>query len=137
MNIDLNPDGPHSPERTAEVAAIFDACSRFLVYATLGGAPGLDYPAEMYSLLGELYSATGRMQQLFGQLRLFLRKQANDGKLGDRSGRDIQISVSEACGALVEAGHQSAALTSLLQEAQKEIAGLHGEPGTEGSDDDA
>ena len=134
MNIDLNPDGPHSPERTAEVAAIFDACSRFLVYATLGGAPGLDYPAEMYSLLGELYSATGRMQQLFGQLRVFLRAQAEAGNLGDRSGRDIHLSVSAACGALVAAGDASAALTSLLQEAQKEIAGLHGKSGTEGSD---
>ena len=127
----LNPDGPHSPERTAEAAATLDACSRFLVYATMGTAPGLDYPAEMYSLLGELYSATGRMQQLFGQLRVFLRAQAEAGNLGDRSGRDIHLSVSAACGALVEAGHQSAALTSLLQEAQKEIAGLHGKPRAE------
>ena len=134
MDIDLNPDGPHSPERTAEVAAIFDACSRFLVYATMGTAPGLDYPSEAYRLLGELYSATGRMQQLFGHLRVFLRAQAGAGKLGDRSGRDIDLSVSAACGALVEAGNHSAALTSLLQEAQNEIAGLHGKSGTEGSD---
>lgn len=28
---DLNPDGPHSPEATAEAGALLDACSRFLV----------------------------------------------------------------------------------------------------------
>ena len=40
--INLNPDGPHSPEMTAKVAALFDACSRFLVYATMGVKAGLD-----------------------------------------------------------------------------------------------
>ena len=77
--ISLNPDGPHSPEHTAEVAAMFDACSRFLTYATMSG--GLEYPSEVYRLLGEMYSATGRLPQLCGQLTAFLAAQKDSGTL--------------------------------------------------------
>jgi hypothetical protein len=132
MDIDLNPDGPHSPERTAEAAGIFDACSRYLVYATMGSAPGLDYPAEMYALLGELYSATGRMQQMTGQLAAWLRREQEAGKLGDRRGKDTGVAVGDAAYALNQAGFQSASLTRWLQKAQDAIAGLHArEGGTE------
>jgi hypothetical protein len=134
MDIDLNPDGPHSPERTAEVAAIFDACSRFLVYATMGGAPGLDYPSEAYRLLGDLYCATGRLPQMCEQLREFLHQQEDGGRLGDDSDREVSVQVGIAGGALVTAAGHAAGLTRALQDAQRAINGLYVKPGAEGSD---
>jgi len=136
VNIDLNPDGPHSPERTAEVAAIFDACSRFLVYSTMGSAPGLDYPSEAYRLLGELYSATSRLPQLCGQLAEFLAAQLATGKLGDDSGRDPAVACEGASMHLRLAAERAAGLTASLQDVQRAISGLHVKSGTEGSKDD-
>jgi len=124
-DIDLNPDGPHSPERTAEVAAVFDACSRFLVYATMGRAPGLEYPSEAYRLLGELYSATGRLPQLCGQLGEFLAAQLATGRLGDDSGRDPALACDRASLHLRQAGAHAAGLTRALQDVQNAISGLH------------
>lgn len=42
----LNPDGPHSPRRTAEAGQLFDDCSRFLI------AEGVERPEIIVNILG-------------------------------------------------------------------------------------
>ena len=73
----------------SETGALFDACSKFIVYALMGRAPGLESPADAYSLLGDLYSATGRFPQMCDQLEDFIRAQAATGRLYEAQGRDI------------------------------------------------
>jgi len=134
MEIDLNPDGPHSPDRTAEAAEVFDACSRYLVYATMRGgqragelprARGLEYPSEAYRLLGEVYSATGRLAQLAIQLSAFLDAQGQTGRLGDSNGRDVAERIATASFHLGAAHTSAQELTGSLQAAQGAIAGLY------------
>jgi hypothetical protein len=122
---DLNPDGPHSPERTAEVAALFDACSRYLTYATMSSKHGLESPSEAYRLLGELYSATGRLPQLCGQLTGFLAAQGESGTLADDHGLDVATQIAEASYHLGGAHGAAEQLTKALQRAQQSISGLY------------
>ena len=89
MDIDLNPDGPHSREHTAELGSLFDQCSKAIAYASMPDARGLESPADAYSLLGDLYSATGRFPQMCAQLEDFIRAQAATGRLYEAQGRDI------------------------------------------------
>jgi hypothetical protein len=131
-DVDLNPDGPHSPDRTAEVAAVFDACSRFLVYATMGRAPGLEYPSEAYRLLGEVYSATSRLPQLCNQIEAFLSAQLAAARLGDDSGRDPALACDRAARYLRQAAERAADLTAALQDVQSAISRLHAKESTDG-----
>jgi hypothetical protein len=122
---DLNPDGPHSPERTREVANLFDAASRFLTYASMPGkGSGLEYPADAYLLVGELYSATHRFPQMCDQLEHFLEAQEATGRLYEAQGRDIDVQVSRAARHLGNARDAARALTRALQAVQADIAGL-------------
>jgi hypothetical protein len=122
--VDLDPDGPHGPERTAEVADLLDQCSRFLTYATMAGKHGLAYPDDAYRLLGEVYSATGRFPQMCEQLAAFLGAQKSTGKLYEARGRDIADQVSRAANHLASAAVAADSLTKALQAVQADIAGL-------------
>jgi hypothetical protein len=59
-------------------------------------APALWYTAQVAdflaecvrTLLGHVYTATGRLSQLVDQLTVFLQSQASSGRLGDDKGRD-------------------------------------------------
>jgi hypothetical protein len=122
--IDLNPDVPHTPERTAEAGEWFDACSRFLTYASMPGKGGLVFPAGAYRLLGELYSATSRLPQMCDQLVAFLRAQEATGRLYEARGRDISEQARKAEGHLGSAADFARGLTRALQAVQADIAGL-------------
>jgi hypothetical protein len=122
--VDLNPDGPHSPERTAEVAAVFDACSRFLVYATMADKHGLQYPSDAYRLVAEIYSATGRLPQLCAQLTAFLAAQKDSGTLYEARGADVSEQVAKAAYHLGLAHGAARDLTRALQDAQSAMSGL-------------
>ena len=122
--IDLNPDGPHSPERTKEVADLLAEGVRFLNYSTNGG-PGLEYPGDVYSLLGALYTGTERLPQLLMQLTSFLAAQAASGTLADDHGRDVATLTAEASYNLGTAHQLAADLTKALQNAQQAITGLY------------
>ena len=121
---DLNSDGPHSPERTAEAGQLFDDASRFLTYATMGGKGGLEYPAEVYRLVADLYAATGRLPQMCSQLEDFLRDQEATGRLYEAQGRDIAAQLTRAAMHLGHAADAARALTRALQSVQADIAGL-------------
>ena len=122
--ISLNPDGPHSPDLTAEAGQLLDDCSRFITYATMSGKGGLKYPADAYRLVADLYSATGRFPQVCEQLEQFLRAQQATGRLYEARGRDIANQVGVAVAHLVTASAAADVLTRALQAVQADIAGL-------------
>jgi hypothetical protein len=135
---DLNPDGPHSPERTAEAGTLFDDCSRFITYATMDGKGGLAYPSDVYRIVADLYSATARFPQVCDQLTRFLRTQAATGRLYEARGRDVAGQVSEAAMQLRAASEAARNLTTALQNVQAAISGLgvnedDSEPDSEGA----
>jgi hypothetical protein len=123
-DINLNPDGPHSPERTRKVGQLFDDASRFLCYATIERHGGLDYPADAYSLVADLYSATGRFPQICSQLETFLRAQEATGRLYEARGRSIAAQVDQAAVHLSHARAAAHNLTKALQAVQADISGL-------------
>jgi len=130
--VNLNPDGPHSPERTAEAGSLFDDCSRFLVYATMAGKGGVAYPSDVYRLVADIYSATARLPQMCGQMEEFLRVQATTGRLYEARGRDVKIQCARGMAHLAQAAAAAGALTMALQAAQTDIAGLGVKEGTDG-----
>jgi len=130
----LNPGGPHSPEHTAAAGARLDDASRFLVYATMGGA-GLRYPADVYALAASLYCAAGRIPQMCAQMQAFLARQEAGGSMYEAAGRDIASQCQLAADHLEQAAGHAAALTQALQDFQAAIAGLSVRDSA-GSDDD-
>lgn len=128
MDVDLNPDGPHSPERTAQVGQMFDDCSRYLCYATMAEKHGLDYPADVYTLVADLYSATGRFPQMCAQLEAFMRAQEAAGRLYEARHRDapgaVTAAVEAAADHLSQAEDAAHRLTLLLRQVQSDISGL-------------
>lgn len=122
--IDLNPDRPHSPERTAEAGTFFDALSRLITYATMPGRGGIEFPADVYVLVAELYSATGRLPQICEQMDTFLRQQEATGRLYEARSLDVAGQVSKASAHLAQAAGAAEALTRALQAVQADIAGL-------------
>jgi hypothetical protein len=131
-DFDLNPDGPHSPEKTAEAGQMFDDCSRYLVYATMADKRGLKYPADAYRLAADLYSATGRFPQMCEQLERFLHAQLATGRLYDAKTGDPLTACSEAALHLETASKHAAALTRALQAVQADISGLGVKESTDG-----
>jgi hypothetical protein len=121
---DLNVDRPHSPERTAEAGQLFDDCSRLLVYATMSGKGGLEYPGDAYRLIADIYSATGRLPQACEQVGQFLEAQAAREAAYEARGRDPVEQAAQAAAHLAKAAVAAHALTTALQAAQTAIAGL-------------
>lgn len=125
MDISLNTDGPHSPEYTRELGEAVAEAVRCLNYATRTGSTGLEYPGDVYSLLGALYTGTERLPQLIGQLVAFLAAQGGSGTLADDHGRDVPTQIAEASYHLGHAHGMATALTKALQQAQQSISGLY------------
>lgn len=117
----LNPDGPHSPENTVNVADLMAQAARVLVYATEKKS-GLQYPSHVYALLGELYTGTGRLRELVGNLDRFLTREHDAGYIGISGGGDPAKAVAAAQLALEDAARHAAALTTALQAAQEAIS---------------
>jgi hypothetical protein len=122
--INLHVDGPHSPERTKEIADLLAECVRFLNYASMSGN-GLTDPADVYHVLGALYTGTQRFPQLSRQLTALLAVQKDSGSLADNEGRDVGSQVAMAGYHLGEAHAHAGDLTTALQNAQQAISGLY------------
>ncbi len=131
MIVSLDTQGPHSPDYTRELGNALAETVRVLNYATNG--PGLEYPADAYSLLGALYTATQRMPQMFGQMAAFLEAQFASGTLADSGGADPDLVTMAASQNLTEAARLARMVTDSLQFAQNAISGLHVRSGTKGS----
>jgi hypothetical protein len=123
-DFNLNPDGPHSRDRTATAGQLFDDISRFLVYASMPGKGGLESPGDVYRLLADLYSATGRISQICSQVEDFLSAQAATGRLYEARSRDVAFQVGCAAEHLGDALEAAERLTRALQAVQADISGL-------------
>src|SRR5260221_416893 len=121
--IALNTAGPHSPEYTAQVANALAEAVRVLNYATLGDAPGLEYPGDVYTLLGSLYTATGRLSQLLTQAAAFVKSQ--EPRLADANVDNVHVQVLLADSYLTGSASLAGHVTVLLQQAQNAISGLY------------
>jgi hypothetical protein len=130
----LNTDGPHSPDYTKQVGNALAEAFHVLNYATLPheGAPGLEYPSDVYSLLGALYTGTERLPQLMAQLTGFLDGQGDSGTLADDRGRAPGTQIAQASYHLGEAHTCAQEMTTALKRAQSAISGLY----VEGGDDE-
>ena len=101
--VTLNPGGPHSPDYTREAAEAFAESVRVMNHATRGA--GLEYPGDVYDLLGSLKTGVQRLPQLFDQLAQFLFAELEAGRVRAASGapgtsvRDAKIALDEATGA--------------------------------------
>ncbi|MDQ2874824.1 MAG: hypothetical protein M3Y33_08540, partial [Actinomycetota bacterium] len=121
---DFNPDGPHGPDLTREAGNELGDLVRFLDHATMGSAPGLEYPADAYALLGNWAHAAGMMPQLAEHAAAFLAGQGTRGGLYDARGADPGERIAAAQAALDRAASAAWALCRALQDAQNAIAGV-------------
>jgi len=117
-------DAPEYAVRdTAERAA---EAVRLLNYLTLpgDGAPGLEFPSDIYDIVARLKTATQRMPQLLGQMSGWLAAQEESGRVAHDSGRDALGYVTEVRAALAEAAEFAGLLEEALNRAHNASSGL-------------
>jgi hypothetical protein len=114
-----------SPGQTLALARTAAAAVRSLNHATLGGQ-GLDQPAEAYELIGELSIAAAGLPQFLAQAGRWLAAALAAGRLGCDDGTDPAAAVSGAWLFLSDARSAAAALAAALQNAQQQLAAVHG-----------
>jgi hypothetical protein len=119
--IPLNTEGPHSPEYTAQVAVTLAEAVRVLNYATRADTPGLEYPSDVYTLLGTLAAAIHGLPQLLAQVDAFLAAQYNTGRLRSDNGGSVAGLISAAGGELHYAEDYARALAARLNHAQSAV----------------
>ena len=120
---DLEPGGPYSPERTAEVARVAAAAARFLNHATLDpSGHALRWPADMDAVLVSLASMAQRMPQLCGQLAGWLTAETAAGRTAvtygtykDRPGLAAEVAAAGLDVAAARFGEAAKALHAAQQ----------------------
>jgi hypothetical protein len=126
--VDLDPDGPHSPDRTRETADVAAETIRVLNYATLPGRGGLMEPADVHALLGTLAQLVVRLPQVFTQSASWLAGEQSAGRVQEKADGpfhgDSKKAVTSAVSALDESSRVARRLQQLLREAQNAITGL-------------
>lgn len=132
MNVNLNPDGPHSDDYTREVAAALPECVRVLNRATYPHV-GVTWPSTIGSIVGNVHAAAAGLTQLLHQCDARLTEMADTGRLyDDRDNRNADL-VSDTCSdvrrALAAADRTAAILAAQLDHARKAAShlGLHDE----------
>ena len=134
MNIDLRTGGPHSPEKTAEVADLVAEGIRYLNHATLGGAGGLEQPADIDRLISALATMASRLPQLFRQAEVNLDRIAEAPGVYDDRGHDAAQTVGSVSMGLRSASASADMLLESLHIAHQASAHLGcRDDGTEGS----
>lgn len=97
VKVDLNPDNPHSPERTAELAHVAAEAVRVLNHATMPGRGGLAYPSDVCAVLSSLHELVRRIPQLCDQLGNWLAAENDAGRVRtDEPGGVVPIAVIKA-----------------------------------------
>ena len=120
-----------SAEQTLSLARSMAQAVRGLNHATFGGQ-GLEQPADAYSLLGELSLAAAGLPQLLAQAGRWLTTALGAGRLGCDDGTKPAAAVSGAWLFLSGARSTAAALARDLEQAQQQLAAVHGsEPAEE------
>jgi hypothetical protein len=110
--------GPHSPGETRRVADLLAECVRHLNHATMPAQEGLQYPQDVYTLLGHLTTAMQRMPQLMRQLAAFMEAQSATGRLADHNHQDAALwarVVAHDLGEIADRFHSTAYLLERRQ----------------------
>jgi hypothetical protein len=122
--IELDPDAPHDPKRTQELADVAAAAIRTLNYATRG-TDGLRDVGDVYELLGTLAQLSERLPQLYGQIRDYLTDAHNRGELFEPADGPHQGSTTLAVmltrDALGRAAGDATTMREAVRNAQAEI----------------
>lgn len=125
--IDLDPNTPHDPDRTRQLADVAAESIRALNYATRGD-DGLHYPGDAYALIGTLGTLAERLPQLCEQISAYLERAWFAGQLeetpdGPRQG-DARLAVADAIDALTRATNDATAMRAALGNAQAAIGAV-------------
>jgi hypothetical protein len=126
---------PSSPERAVAMADAFAETVRALNHGTQSSF-ALVYPSHVYSVLGNLYTGTAGLPQLFQQLAAFIAGLDPQRMRDARAVADVPDALVGVAAALADAGGAAALLTKHLQRAQSAISGLSYEGGSDGEDED-
>jgi len=129
MHIDLNVDGPHSPEYTREVAAACSQAVRVLNHATKPG--GLAHPVDVYEVLGSLAGGAANLPQALNQMARWTRSEAEQGRAAENAaygshGGDTGAAVADMAEHLRQAADAADALYEHLHAAREALAGMEG-----------
>lgn len=128
--MDLNIDGPHGSEYSRQVAQAASEAVRVLNHATFPDrAPGLEWPSDVYDVLGNLSSAAAGMPQLSRQLAAWVANETAAGYVRENAsygphGGDAQTASRSLAGHLTEAAALAARLAEVLSAARRDTAGL-------------
>lgn len=90
----------------------------------VNGAPGLEYPGDVYSAIGNLAILAQRMPQLLRQLSLWLGEQHAAGKVGHDARKDPGPCVAGVRSLLDDAETFAEELAVILGRAQSECSHL-------------
>ena len=120
-----------SPQDTLALARTVAGAVRSLNHATLGGT-GLAQPADAYGLIGELSLTAAGLPQLLAQVGRWLACALAADRLGCDDGTDPVSAVSGAWMFLSDARASAAALARDLDQAQQQLAAVHGSEPAEG-----
>ncbi|MGI5286585.1 hypothetical protein ACQEVF_25055 [Nonomuraea polychroma] len=123
-DLHLNTDGPRSGDYTLTVAAGLAECVRVLNNHTTG-ADALPDPSTIYSVLGDVHTTVGRLDQLLRQLGVRLVGMYDSGRMRDDSGEPVAPQVVDAKLALGDCQRLTWALSARLAAAVQATSGLY------------
>lgn len=122
---ELRIDGPHSPSYTREVAAAFAEAVRVLNHATRSSADGLESPADVCAVVGDVQAAVGALPQLLHQLAEFLLAQAAAGRLGNTEHPDGALWGRISANDLVVIAGQADSIEARLRMVHNDLADMY------------
>ncbi|MEO3784037.1 hypothetical protein ABGB12_11945 [Actinocorallia sp. B10E7] len=123
----VDPHGPHTPDSTRHAAAHLAEVMRVLAYATQPASGGVEEPADVHGLLGELKTAARRLEQVIHQLARHITEEKAAGRLevghGPFAG-DPASAASTTRGHLLRAAELAEALHNNLDRARQVTADM-------------
>lgn len=122
-------DGPHDPETTLALVEVAAQALRALAYATRGDA-GVGDPGCVHDVLGTLSAATRTLAQVLTQLRRYLDRAENAGRLTvDEYGYRTALVVEQSRDRLAAASAATVTLAEWVMAAQSAVSSLRSTAG--------
>jgi hypothetical protein len=117
------PDGPDDEPTLAELADQAAEAIRSLNHRTMPGRD-LEYPADVYAIVGTLKVMADRLPQLLRQLSAWLEAEHKAGRAGHDSGQDPGPYVGDVTAALTLAATVAGTLSDALRLAHNASSGI-------------
>ncbi|WP_055526605.1 hypothetical protein [Streptomyces graminilatus] len=110
-----------TPAQLADDAA---EAIRALNHATMSTRPGWEFPADAYSVVGNLRELAQRLPQLYGQIGVFIQRLAADDHIRSDKGGDGADEVTAAYDALMRAQDDAVTMEAALDGAHSALSPL-------------